>query len=278
MKTIKTMLAFVAAMLAAVSCGSKKEAPQQKVLVLYYSQTATTKTVAQELATKLGADIEEIVPVTPYDGDFQATIARWQQEREQGVLPELKPIEADLAQYDVIFLGYPVWGGTYAPPVAAFLETADLSGKKIVPFCSFGSGGLDTSVRDLKEKLANVEILPGYGVRKARLEAMPAEVDNFLKAGGFIEGEYTKLPDFSDRHAVSEEESAIFDTAVGDYPMIKAKATTVAQRAIPGGTEYFFTAANLPREGAAPDEPTGEIKVYVTVLEGQTPEFTQVLR
>ena len=272
------MLALVAVVLVALSCGSKKEAPQKKVLVIYYSQTATTKTVAQELATKLDADMEEIVPVTPYEGDFQATIARWQQEREQGVLPELKPIEADFAQYDVIFLGYPVWGGTYAPPVAAFLETADLSGKKIVPFCSFGSGGLDTSVRDLKEKLPGAEILPGYGVRKARLEAMPAEVDNFLKASGFIEGEYTKLPDFSEQHAVSEEESTIFDTAVGDYPMIKAKATTVAQRAIPGGTEYFFTAANLPQEGADPDAPAGEIKVYVTVLDGQAPEFTQVLR
>ena len=119
------ILALAAAMLTAVSCGSKKETPQRKVLVLYYSQTTTTKTVAQELATKLGADIEEIVPVTPYEGDFPATIARWQQEREQGVLPELKPIKADLAQYDVIFLGYPVWGGTYAPPVAAFLAMAD---------------------------------------------------------------------------------------------------------------------------------------------------------
>ena len=187
-------------------------------------------------------------------------------------------MQADLAQYDVIFLGYPIWGGTYAPPVAAFLETADLSGKKIVPFCTFGSGGLDTSVRDLKEKLPDAEILAGYGVRQARLKAMPAEVDDFLKAGGFIKGEYTQLPDFTEQHPVSEEESSIFDTAVGDYPMIKAKATTVASRAIPGGTEYLFTAANLPREGADPDAPAGEIKVYVTVLEGQTPEFTQVLR
>ena len=272
------ILAFVAAMLAAVSCGSKKETPKKKVLVIYYSQAGNTKTVAQELAAKLGADVEEIVPTTPYEGDFQALFARYQQEREQGVLPELKPIKADLTQYDVIFLGFPVWDGTYAPPIAAFLETADLSDKKIVPFCSFGSGGLDTSVHDLKEKLPGAEILPGYGVRKARMKAMPAEVDNFLKASGFIEGEYTQLPDFTEQHAVSEEESTIFDTAVGDYPMIKAKATTVASRAIPGGTEYFFTAANLPLEGADPDELAGEIKVYVTVLEGQAPEFTQVLR
>jgi hypothetical protein len=107
---------------------------------------------------------------------------------------------------------------------------------------------------------------------------MPAEIDQFLKAGGFIEGEYTELADFSEQHAVSEEESKIFDAAVGDYPMIKAKAATVASRQIPGGTEYLFVAANLPREDAAPDAPAGEIKVYVTVREGQVPEFTQVLR
>ena len=273
------MLALVAVVLVAVACGSKKQdAPQKKVLVLYYSQTANTKTVAQELATKLGADIEEIALATPYDGDFQATIARVQEEREQGIKPELKPLKSDLAQYDVIFLGYPVWFGTMAPPMLAFVESIDLSGKQVVPFCTFGSGGLDSSVRDLKEKQPNAEILPGYGVRAARIKAMPAELDEFLKAGGFIEGEYTPLPDFPEQHAVNEEESIIFDAAVGDYPMIKAKATTVASRAIPNGTEYLFTAANIPQEGADPNAPAGEIKVYVTVLDGQAPEFTQVLR
>lgn len=278
MKTLKMMLALVAVVLVAVSCGSKKEAPQKKVLVLYYSQSANTKAVAQELAAKLDADVEEIEAVQPYDGDFNATIARFQQEREQGIKPEVKPIKADLSQYDTIFLGYPIWFGTIATPMGAFLDGAELSGKKIVPFCTFGSGGLDTSIRDLKEKLPDAEILPGYGVRAARMKAMPAEVDEFLKTGGFIEGEYTKLDDFPEQHVASEEESKVFDAAVGDYPMIKAKATTVASRTIPGGTEYFFTAANLPQEGATPDAPVSEIKVYVTVLDGQAPEFTQVLR
>ena len=58
MKTIKMILALVAVLLAAVSCSQKKEAPQKKLLVLYYSQTSNTKAVAQELATKLGADVE----------------------------------------------------------------------------------------------------------------------------------------------------------------------------------------------------------------------------
>lgn len=272
------MLALVAVVLLAVSCGSKKEAPRKKVLVLYYSQSANTRAVAQELAKKLNADIEEVEAVRPYDGDFNATIARFQQEREQGIKPEVKPIKADLSQYDTIFLGYPIWFGTIATPMGAFLDSADLSGKKIVPFCTFGSGGLDTSIRDLKEKLPDAEILPGYGVRAARMKAMPAEVDEFLKAGGFIEGEYTKLDNFPEQHAVSEEESKVFDAAVEGYQMIKAKATTVASRTIPGGTEYLFTATNLPQEDADADASAGEIKVYVTVLDGQSPEFTQVLR
>lgn len=276
MKTIKLMLAFAAAMLAAVSCGTK-EAPK-KVLVLYYSQTSNTKTVAQEIANRLDADIEEIVPVNPYDGDFQTTIARCMQEREQNITPEIKPVAADLAKYDIVFLGYPIWFGTFAPPIDAFLSQADLSGKKIVPFCTFGSGGLDSSTRALAEKQPNAEIVPGYGVRTARMAAVPKEIDQFLKAAGFMEGEYTQLEAFADEHPVSDEETGIFNAAVGDYPMIQAEAKTVSSRPIPNGTEYLFTAVPLPREDNANMPPAGEMKVYVTVTEGESPVFTQVIR
>lgn len=226
MRKITMLMVIAATMMTAISCGPKKEA--QKVLVLYYSQTSNTKAVAEEIATRLGADIEEIVPVIPYDGDFKATIERCVQDREQGGLPEIQPIAADLAQYDIVFVGYPVWFGTYAPPIASLLDQVDLSGKKVVPFCTFGSGGLESSTKDLAEKLPDAEILPGYGVRAARLEAMPQEVDQFLKAGGFLEGEYTQLEDFPEPQAVNEEESALFDAAVDGYPMIHAKATMVA--------------------------------------------------
>lgn len=276
MNRLKLMMVVAATMGAAVSCSPKKEAP--KVLVLYYSQTTNTKAVAEEIATRIGADMEEIVPVMPYDGDFQATIERCMQDREQGVLPEIQPLAADLTQYDVVFLGYPVWFGTYAPPVAALLDQVDLSGKKVVPFCTFGSGGLESSTKDLAEKQPNAEVLPGYGVRAARMAAMPQEVDQWLKASGFVEGEYTKLEEFPEQHAVNEEESAIFDAAVDGYPMIHAKATMVAMRAIPEGTEYLFTAVDLPREDK-PEMPTaGEMKVYVTVAAGEAPVFTKVIR
>ena len=292
---MKWILPILAGMMA-VSCGQKAKAP--KILVLYYSQTATTKAVAEELQTRLGADIEAIVPVEPYEGNFQETIERCMKEREQEVLPEVNPLQSDIAGYDVIFLGYPIWFGTYAPPVASLLGKVDLSGKKVVPFCTFGSGGLTSSVRDLAQKQPNAEILPGYGVRAARIGSMPAELDRFLKEGGFVEGEVAPVAEFPEQHPVSEEESAIFDAAVDGYPMLHAKATTVASRALPEGVEYLFTAVDLPREdapqavpgGKAPkapkDAPKGdfpkpaprEMQVYVTVPQGGTPEFTQVVR
>lgn len=276
------MLVLVTATMAAVSCGPKKVAPKTeekpKMLVLYYSQTSNTKMVAQEIATKLGADMEEIIPIEPYDGDFKATIERSAKEREEGVTPEIQPLRSDVAKYDVIFLGYPVWFGTYAPPIATFLKQVDLTGKKIVPFCTFGSGGLDSSISDLRKIQPNAEVIYGYGVRAARLDAMPNEIDQFLKANGFLEGEFVKLMAFPEEHPVSKEEDDIFVAATGDYPMMHAKADAVTSRTIPGGTEYLFTAHDLPREDNPDMPPAGKIKVNVIVLEGEAPVFTQVIR
>ena len=281
MRNINLLLVLATVTLTAVSCGPKKETPKEetpKMLVLYYSQTGNTKAVAEEIATKLGADIEEIVMVNPYDPDFQATIERCMQEREKKEIPDIQPVKADIAAYDVIFLGFPVWFGTYAPPVQKFLLGADLSGKKIVPFCTFGSGGLESSVNDLEQAAPNSEIMPGYGVRAARLDAMPKEVDQFLKANGFLEGDFVKLEEFPAQHEMSEEETAIFDAAVDGYPMLHAKAKTVAVRSIPDGKEYLFTAVDLPREDKPDMPPAGELQVYVTVVDGAAPVFTKVIR
>ena len=274
MRFMKMMAVVLAAMLAA-ACGQKKEAP--KVLVLYYSQTDNTKAVAQEIATALGADMEEVVPVEPYSGTYEETIQRCIREREDDLLPNIHPVKANIADYDIVFIGYPVWFGTCALPMLTCLSEIDLSGKKVVPFCTFGSGGLYSSAADIAKKQPQAEVLPGYGVRAARMAAMPEEVDRFLKAGGFVEGDFVKLDEFPEGHAVSEEESAIFDAAVEGYRMLDAKASKVASRTIPGGTEYKFIALTAPRE-ATPESRMVEITVYVTVKDGEAPVFTQVVR
>lgn len=275
MRFIKTMAFALVAMIAAASCGQKKEAP--KVLVLYYSQSDNTKAVAQKISTALGADLEEIVPVEPYNGTYDETIQRCIREREEEILPKIQPVLADVSAYDVVFIGYPIWFGTCALPMLTCLGEIDLSGKKVVPFCTFGSGGLFSSAADIANRQPEAEMLPGYGVRAARMKAMPEEVDQFLKANGFLEGDYVKLEEFPETHAVSEEESAIFDAAVEGYSMLSATASKVASRKIPGGTEYQFIALTAPRQ-ATPESKMVEITVYVTVKDGEAPVFTQVVR
>ena len=75
MKAIKLFMAIASMLVAGVACAQKKDAPKVKALVVYYSQTSNTKTVAEEIANRLGADIKEIQAMKPYDGDFQATIS-----------------------------------------------------------------------------------------------------------------------------------------------------------------------------------------------------------
>ena len=268
----RVIIAAMAALLF-TACG-----PKHKVLVLYYSQTGHTQTVAQQIQQALGADMEEIVCVNPYDGTYQETIARAGEERAAGILPEIEPLKADLSKYDIIFFGYPIWYGTAAPPMLKLLEQADFSKKKLVPFCTFGSGGLQSSIDDIVRRTPeSITVLPGYGVRAARMDAVPDEVDYFLKSNGYLKGEFTPLANFSDKRPVTEDEAGLFFAAVGDYPMIQAQPVMVATRPFDNGMEYQFTAENLPREGMPQFGPS-EMTVYVLVEAGRAPVFTQVVR
>ena len=128
---MKKLLLLIAVMTAVTTSYA------QKMLVLYYSETGTTKTVAEELQKQLNADIESIEAVEPYSGNFQETIQRGQREMQSGEWPAIKPIQKKIADYDIIFLGYPIWFGTYANPIVTLVKENDFAGKTIVPFCSF---------------------------------------------------------------------------------------------------------------------------------------------
>ena len=247
---------------------------KQKVLVLYYSQTGTTQAVAEELQKQLGADIERIEAVNPYNGDFQATIDRSRVEMESGELPELNPIQANLADYDVIFIGYPIWFGTYAMPIATLVKENDFAGKTVVPFCTFGSGG-GASWKNLKKALPKADIRQGYGVRQARIEAAPKELDRFLIENGFKKGDIAPLPDYSEQVPVTQEDSLVFDAACSNYQFPLGTPVTVGKRETEESTDYKFTAKSIGFDG---QESTSTIFVTVSKEEGAKPEFTEVVR
>lgn len=276
MKTTKLILAMTIVAICAASCGTKKEAP--KTLVLYYSLTGNTKVLAEEIANRLGADIEAIECVNPYDTAFYATIERCKEEQAQGILPEIQPVKADLSQYDIIFIGYPVWFGTYAPPIATWLNSVDLSGKKVALFCTFGSGGLEASQFNFIDQQPDAEVLGGYGVRAARLDAVPDEVEQFLIYHHLIDGELKNVEPWDEDHPVTDEEAAIFDAAVDGYPMLNAKAISVTSHRVVDGIEYCYVAEDLPREDKPDMPPAGKMQVWVIAADGQAPVFTRVVR
>ena len=247
----------------------------QKALVLYYSETGTTKTVAQEIQAQTGADIEAVEAVEPYSGNFQETIQRSGRERESGELPALKPLKKRIADYDIVFLGYPIWFGTYALPIATLVKEQDFAGKTVVPFCTFGSGGLNTSTADLKKALPKANIVAGYGVRTARVAAAAKELDRFLKENGYKKGKVEKLPEYSAQQPVTDAERAIFDTACSSYQFPLGTPQTVGKRATADSTDYKFTVKSRGMDGK---EATSIIYVTVENAKGAKPEFTEVVR
>lgn len=276
---MKKILLFAAALVALVSCGQGKKSAEpasDKALILYYSQTSTTKTVADIIAKNIpSADVAEIKVTEPY-GDYNQTIIRGQQEVNSGELPELEPLSVDLKDYGTIFLGYPVWFGTVANPILSLIKDEKFEGKNVVVFCTFGSGGLNTSMADLKKALPKANIVAGYGVRQARVASAPAELDRFLKELGCIEGEVEALPEYSETVDATPEQIAIFNEAISTYPMLAGTvASKVSCRKTLAGTDYIFTAGSARADGSMQ-----ESKIYVTVAdaEGSVPEFTQVVR
>lgn len=278
----KLMMVTIAA-LGFAACGQQKaEDAVQKVLVLYYSQNGITKQVAEEMqrqlnenAAEICADIVAIEAVNPYDGDFNQTIERCQNEMAEGIVPQLKPLNVNIDDYDVVFLGYPIWFGTYASPIAALVDQYKFEGKKVITFCTFGSGGLQSSTNALKAALPDAEVVEGYGVREARIAKMPNELLDFLVRQGFGEGTLEAPVTFGEHHAVSDDEVVVFNEACGDYFMPLGTPVDVAVEMTCHSTEYEFTAASQTPSGQP-----ANATIYVTkeTAEGSKAEFIQVVR
>ncbi len=274
---MKKLISILAVVLTIVGCTSqnKKEEVMKNTLVIYYSQTGATKQVAHEFAKLLDADTLCIDVQQPYNGTYEETIDRCLKERDANKLPKLNDLNVNLADYDTIFLGYPIWFGTYAPPIAALVEEVDFTGKTIVPFCTFGSGGLSSSVKDLKAALPKAEILQGYGVRNARLSKASAEVERFLIENGYIEGEVEKFAEYSEQQPVTAEEIEIFNVACGNYKYPLGTPVTTGKRMTSAGTDYRYVVSSKDANGN-----DTEAIIYVTVSNDPNvaPEFTEVVR
>ena len=140
--------------------------PSGKVAVIYFSQSkvGNTATVAQWIAKHTGGDLIAIEPVEPYPEAYGDTLKAAKKDMDNGGVRPIKPV-GGLGGYDVVFIGSPIWYGTYAPPVAEFFKTHTFAGKTVVPFCTHGGGGEGRFFLDVGKACPEASVKKGLVIR-----------------------------------------------------------------------------------------------------------------
>lgn len=112
-----------------------------KILVIYYSHEGNTKKVAEQIGRTLQADVQRIQPVDEIGGKTRLVKYLWGGKQVlMGQKPVLEPLQVNLDHYELIFLGTPIWAGTYSPAIASLLKDEKLKGKKIAYFYTHRGG------------------------------------------------------------------------------------------------------------------------------------------
>lgn len=135
-----------------------------RMLVAYFSHSGNTEQVALAIEAQTGADMFEIVPADPYPDDFDTTADRWHEERDSDARPAIVGEVENMEDYDIIFLGYPIWSSQLPAVNRTFLEQYDFSGKTIVPFCTHGGSAFGSSIRWIESLAPEATLLDGYEV------------------------------------------------------------------------------------------------------------------
>lgn len=178
MKTPVLRLLFASLVIIAATLCTAAEG-HAKMLVMYYSLSGNTKAVAEKIQAKTGADIYRIETVRTYPSAYNPLIEEAKRELNENDLPALKGTLPDIASYDLVFVGGPVWWYTVATPVMQFLKQADFAGKKVAPFCTHG-GGVGQYFQHFKQQAKNAVVLEGLDLLGDR--ARSASTDKALDA------------------------------------------------------------------------------------------------
>jgi flavodoxin len=148
-------------------------------LVAYFSASGNTASLANKLAAAAGADICEIRPAVPYTKDD----LNWMNKQSRSSVemsdkssrPEIADINVDIAKYDTVYIGFPVWWYIAPTIINTFLESADFSGKKIILFATSGGSGFGKAVENLKASA------PGAIITEGRVNPSDADIKALAK-------------------------------------------------------------------------------------------------
>ena len=256
-------MSVLAASMVLTACNeqdAKKESPEaakaaeaaevaasapSKSVVVYFSQGGATKKLAEIFTKAKNADAVELKLVKAYPSTYDSTIAAVKAERDTKQWPALENAKVDVAKYDTVYLGYPIMFGTFTPPIYTFLDSNDLSGKVVVPFCTYGSGGRKASAAELKTLEPNANVTLAYGISNKRItaengaEVASSEVEAFFANLETGKTDEMLMGGYSEQRPLAAEDSAVFAEATKDYAYLSLKPLSVSTQVV-AGTNYLF--------------------------------------
>ncbi|MBB6557479.1 flavodoxin [Acidovorax soli] len=176
---------------ATLSLADSSAAPGQKPattgqgegrpLVAYFSRSGNTRVVAGLIQRAQGADLFEIRPAVPYPEDYLETVEQARKERDSAFEPALESVVKNMAAYDTIYLGFPIWGETAPPLIRSFLAAHDLSGKNLIPFITHGGYGLGSSQSVLAKFAPRALLRSGFVMEAEQERRTMNRVTDWLK-------------------------------------------------------------------------------------------------
>ena len=200
MKSIKTIITAILALLMATSCNAQNKQEvkssnknnMNKSIVIFFShagdnysvgniEVGNTKIVADYITEIRGADQFEIV-THKYDGmAYMPLIELAKEEANKGELPPYEGTAPDLSQYDTVFIGGPVWWGTYPQVMFTLFKDINLDGKTVIPFTTHEGSGLASCVSDVKKAFPKAKVTSEFSIYGHEVRTGRAKVEKWLK-------------------------------------------------------------------------------------------------
>lgn len=157
-----------------------------KVLVLYFSVSGNTQSLAKEISDQVGGDFRRIEPTTPYPTEYQPLHDIVERELDNNELPKFKDLDINIDDYDTIFIGYPIWIGTIPQIIRTFFNEYDCSGKTIIPFNTHLGSGAGGTYNTIKSIVPDATVLDGLTVSGNSTGGdLSGTVSNWLKELGY---------------------------------------------------------------------------------------------
>jgi len=165
-----------------------------KILIAYYSRkgqnyldgrivnlpVGNTEVAAKKIQAITGGDLFHIDTVVAYPKNYTETTEVAMAEKKTNARPELTDIVKDMDAYDVVYLGYPNWWGTFPMAVFTFLESYDFAGKTIIPFCTHEGSGLGSSERDIKKLCPSANVEKGIAIKGGSVNSADGAIQSWI--------------------------------------------------------------------------------------------------